>query len=155
MLLLAVPPPWGSYLSDKRSPPPASLQTVPLGSDHPLSTHLAMARSTKYTGPGSPSSHLKGKTTTQGKRKRCGAAHAGARDRVVGWSHLPKPATVWFGGDEAGAVSHQVVMFWRSHMPGHSIADGVWGRVGCGQQLPGGGRPSGAYAGVCSRRGRG
>jgi len=39
------------------------------------------------------------------------AAYAGARDRVVGWSRVPKPATVWFGGDEAGAVSHQVVMF--------------------------------------------
>ena len=39
------------------------------------------------------------------------AAHAGARDRVVGWLRVPKPATVWFGGDEAGAVSHQVVMF--------------------------------------------
>jgi len=39
------------------------------------------------------------------------AAHAGARDCVVGWSHLPKHTTVWFGGDEARAVSHQVVMF--------------------------------------------
>jgi len=45
--------------------------------------------------------------------------------------------------------------FWRSDVPGHSIAGGVWGSVGCGQQLPGGGGPSGAYADVCSRRGRG
>ena len=82
-------------------------------------------------------------------------AHAGARDRVVGWSCVPKPATVWFGGDEAGAVSHWMVMFWRSDVPGHSIADGVWGSVGCGQQLPGGGGPSGAYAGVCGHRERG
>ena len=37
--------------------------------------------------------------------------HAGARDCVVGWLRMPKPATVWFGGDEAGAVSHRVVMF--------------------------------------------
>ena len=82
-------------------------------------------------------------------------AHAGARDRVVGWSRVPKPTTVWFGCDEAGAVSRRVVMFWRSDVPGHSIAGGVWGSVGCGQQLPGGGGPSGAYVGVCSRQGRG
>ena len=82
-------------------------------------------------------------------------AHAGARDHVVGWSRVLKPATVCFGGDEARAVSHRVVMFWRSDVLGHLIADGVWGSVGCGQQLPGGGGPSGAYAGVCGRRGRG
>ena len=40
-------------------------------------------------------------------------------------------------------------------MPGHSIAGGVWGCEGCGQQLSGGGGPSGVYAGVYSRRGRG
>ena len=33
-------------------PPPASLRTVPLGSDHPLSTHLAMARRHKVYTPG-------------------------------------------------------------------------------------------------------
>jgi hypothetical protein len=32
--------------------PPASLRTVPLGSDHPLSTHLAMARRHKVYRPG-------------------------------------------------------------------------------------------------------
>jgi len=103
-LLLAVPPPWGSHLSDEHSPPPASLQTVPLGSDHPLSTHLAMVRSTKYTGPGSPSSHLKRKeeaprknNNPRKKEKVCGRAcqsrrlcgglvtHAEARDHVVWW----------------------------------------------------------------------
>jgi len=81
-------------------------------------------------------------------------AQARARDRVVGWSRVLKPATMWFGGDEAGGVSHRVVLFWRSHVPGHSIASGVWGSVGCGQQLRGGGGPLGAYAGVCSRWGR-
>jgi len=63
--------------------------------------------------------------------------------------------TMWFGGDEAGAVSHRVVMFWRSGVLGHSIAGGVWGSVGCGQQLPGGGGPSGAYTGIYSHRGSG
>jgi len=81
--------------------------------------------------------------------------HAGARDCVVGWLRVPKPATVWFGGDEAGAVSHRVVMFWRSDVPGHSIASSVCGSVGCGQRLPGGGGPSGAYTGVCSCQRRG
>ena len=157
MLLLAVPPPWGSHLSDKRSPPPASLRTVPLGSDHSVSTHLAMARSTKYIGPGSPSSHLKSieeeprKNNNQGKRKRCAVAHAGACVRVVGWPYVLKPATMWFGGDESGTIGHRVVMFWRSDMPGHSIAGGAWGSLGGGQQLQGGGGPSGAYTGKCSR----
>jgi len=104
VLLLVVPPPWGYHLSDKRSPPPASLRTVPLGLDHPLSTHLAMVQSTKYTGPGSPSSHLKRKeeaprknNNPRKKEKVCGRAcgslrpcgglvtRAEAGDRVVWW----------------------------------------------------------------------
>ena len=52
-----------------------------------------------------------GKTTTEGKRKRWVVAHAEARDGVVGWSHVPKPVTVWFGGDKTRAVSHWVVVF--------------------------------------------
>jgi len=59
---------------------------------------------------------LQGKTTTQGKRKRCVVAHAGARDRMVGWSCMPKPVTVWFGGDEAGTISHWVVVFFVVRM---------------------------------------
>jgi len=83
------------------------------------------------------------------------AVHAGARDRVVGWSRMLKPATVWFGGDKAGAVSHRVEVFWCSDVLGHSIASGVQGSEGCGQQLPGGGGPSGVYVGVYGCRERG
>ena len=82
-------------------------------------------------------------------------AHAGARDSVVGWLRVLKPATVWFGGDEARAVSHRVVMFWHSDVLGHSIAGGVWGSVGCRQQLPDGSGPLRAYTGVYSHWGRG
>ena len=82
-------------------------------------------------------------------------AHAGTRRHVVGCSCVLKPATVWFGGDEARAVRHHVVVFWGSDVPGHSIASGVWSSVGCGQQLLGGGGPSRAYVGVCSCQGRG
>ena len=57
-------------------------------------------------------------------------AHAEARDHVVGWLHVPRHATLWFAGDEAGAVSHRVVMFWRSDVLGHSIAGGVLGQCG-------------------------
>jgi len=49
--------------------------------------------------------------TTQRKRKRGVVAHADTHNCVVGWSCVVKPATVWFGGDEAGAISHRVVMF--------------------------------------------
>ena len=45
--------------------------------------------------------------------------------------------------------------FWHSDLPGHLIAGGVWGSEGCGQQLPGGGRPSGVYMDVYGRRRRG
>jgi len=68
---------------------------------------------------------------------------------------VPKPTTVWFGGDQARAVSHRVVMFWRSDVPGHSIAVGVWGSLASGQPLPGGGGPLGAYTGVCCCQERG
>jgi len=37
--------------------------------------------------------------------------YAGDYDLVVSWSCMLKPATVWFGGDEARAISHWVVVF--------------------------------------------
>ena len=78
-----------------------------------------------------------------------------ARYCLVDWSRVPKPVTVWFGGDEGRPSVTGWWCFWRSDLPGHSIASGVCGSESCGQQLPGGVGPSGVYMGVYGSRGRG
>ena len=105
MLLLAIPPPWVFHLSDERFLPPASLRTAPLGLDYPLSTHLAMAQSTKYTGPGSPSSHLQ--KERRGTKEKQQPMEKGKRGV---WPRVPEPATVWLvvSPDEA----HHRVVWW-------------------------------------------
>jgi len=81
---------------------------------------------------------------------------------------MPEPATVWWVGRACRSPRPcgLVVMrlgpsvttwwcFWHSDVPGHSIASGVWGSEGCGQQLAGGVGPSEVYTGVYGHRGRG
>ena len=120
-----------------------------------------MVRRTKYTGPGLPSSHLKRKEEAPRKNKNprkkekvCGRA---CRSRRLWWVgracrslRLCGLVVTRLGPSVTGCWC-----FWRSDVPGHSIAGGVWGSEGCGQQLPGGVGPSGVYTGVYGRQGRG